>query len=329
MSDLTDDHSDPSESSRLSGDVSRRRLLQSATVVGGVVAAGGFVTAQQDDESGTDTPAPTTTASGGEQSTASITFDDHGTMGESLDVASATLPDGGFVVLHDSNLSDGDAVGSVIGVSEYVEAGTHEDLTVYLDEPPYDAIGTVEMITAMAHRDTNGDQDFDFVETGGAVDGPYADDDGPVTDQGRVDLSPHGLLDRNYRADLDGEATDAAGTASFEYRAGGEIPYELTVSDVCTVTQAHVHLGEKGEDGPIVAWLYPEESTEPQPTAGSFSGTLAEGVVYRDDRLNAWSSATFSDIVETFEADGAYVDVHTETYPDGEIRGQITRVSAR
>lgn len=67
-----------------------------------------------------------------------------------------------------------------------------------------------------------------------------------------------------FRAALTGDQqpdpveTTATGVAVFGPNEGGrELEYALLVSDVEDAEQAHVHLGPEGEDGPVVAWLYP------------------------------------------------------------------------
>lgn len=59
--------------------------------------------------------------------TASVSAPDQQFDGESLTVESATLPDGGFVVVHNQS-------GAVLGHTEYLEAGNHTDFTVSLNE---------------------------------------------------------------------------------------------------------------------------------------------------------------------------------------------------
>lgn len=137
-------------------------------------------------------------------------------------------------------------------------------------------------------------------------------------------------LPREYHAHLEGDAetgeveTDASGDARFEVNEDGtEATYKVTIENLCNITQAHIHLGAEGEDGPVVVWLYPEDGTEPKLVDGRFSGTLAEGSITADDLVGDWEGADFEDAVATFEEEGAYVNVHTEQYPDGEIRGQI------
>lgn len=101
--------------------------------------------------------------------TASVTFSPQESTGETITVESVTLADGGFVTIHDATLLDGEALGSVRGTSEYLPAGTHTNVTVTLDEP----LSENATVIAMPHRDTDGDQTYDFVTSEGATDVPY------------------------------------------------------------------------------------------------------------------------------------------------------------
>jgi len=108
------------------------------------------------------------------QSGSSVTFDDktvqNGTT--ELVVESATLPDAGFVVIHAEN-------GDVIGNSSYLGAGTSTNVTVNLNG----SVTSNRTLTAMTHRDTDGDQVYEFP----AADGPYFTDAGsPVTDTANI-----------------------------------------------------------------------------------------------------------------------------------------------
>ncbi len=112
-----------------------------------------------------------------------VTFEDQTTEGETVVVENVTLASPGFVTIHDSSLLVGDVFESVIGTSEYLEAGTHEQVEVTLDEP----LEEDETLIAMPHRDTNDNQTYDFVESEGQFDGPFLTaDDEPVTDDAVV-----------------------------------------------------------------------------------------------------------------------------------------------
>jgi len=119
-----------------------------------------------------------------DQHQASVTFEDTTSGGETIVVDEVTVPEGGFVTIHDASLGDGDTLGSVVGTSAYLEPGTHEDVVVQLDEDVQD--GT---FTAMAHRDTNGDRAYTFVSSNGEEDGPYTADGGAVVDNAEVTVS--------------------------------------------------------------------------------------------------------------------------------------------
>jgi hypothetical protein len=80
--------------------------------------------------------------------------------------------------------------------------------------------------------------------------------------------------------------------------------YTLEVRRIAPATAAHIHLGLRGEAGPVVAPLKP-------PTDGSSIGCVA---VPRALSL------------ELKEHPGRYyVNVHNDPYPDGAVRGQLER----
>ncbi|MFB6079224.1 MAG: PGF-CTERM sorting domain-containing protein [Halarchaeum sp.] len=129
------------------------------------------------------------TASTGANDTAmaSVTFANQTSGGTTVTVDSVTLPDGGFVAIHDASVTDGNVLGSVVGTSAYLDAGTHENVTVRLDEPLSD-LGA-QTLVAMPHKDTNGDRAYAFVASNGETDGPYTSDGSAVVDAASVDVS--------------------------------------------------------------------------------------------------------------------------------------------
>ncbi|MFB6172622.1 MAG: PGF-CTERM sorting domain-containing protein, partial [Haloarculaceae archaeon] len=105
--------------------------------------------------------------------------------GDSVTVASASLSDGGFVVIHDSTLvSDGATFDSIRGHSDYLDAGSHSNIEVSLDEP----LTSDATVYAMPHLDTNGNQQDDFVSSNGSEDGPYTMNGSAVTDSADVTI---------------------------------------------------------------------------------------------------------------------------------------------
>ncbi|CQH61969.1 probable secreted glycoprotein [Halobacterium hubeiense] len=126
---------------------------------------------------------------------ASVAFGDQNTSDGAVTVQNVTVPDGGYVAVHDSTLLDGDAVGSVVGVSEYLDAGTHENVTVTLyegvagaDFSNASAPNASETLVAMPHLETSNNTTYDFVASNGSQDGPYVTDGDAVVDAGNVTL---------------------------------------------------------------------------------------------------------------------------------------------
>jgi hypothetical protein len=122
--------------------------------------------------------------------------------------------------------------------------------------------------------------------------------------------------------------------------------YKLIASNIENITQAHIHCGPAGLNGPIIVWLYPSPtSTTALPGgAGRHDGVLAEGTIVSGTALHVRTQpnsaacpggvANFADVLTKIRASNAYVNVHTNDgvaptnsgpgdFPGGEIRGQI------
>jgi hypothetical protein len=95
-----------------------------------------------------------------------------------------------------------------------------------------------------------------------------------------------------------------------------ELDYRLTVSNIENVVAAHIHIGNEGENGPVVAPLFSDDS------GVSEDGVLATGTITEDDLVGPLEGKSFSELRSMVEK-GAYVNVHTKEHPKGEIRGQI------
>ncbi|KAA9398135.1 PGF-CTERM sorting domain-containing protein [Haloarcula sp. CBA1130] len=105
--------------------------------------------------------------------TASVSISDQESDGSEVVVDSAQLSAGGFIAIHAGNAS-----GDVVGNSEYLEAGSHEDITITLDESMDEDFTAV----AMPHLDTNGNEAYNFP----GADGPYTANGSAVTDSANV-----------------------------------------------------------------------------------------------------------------------------------------------
>ncbi|NUB92993.1 hypothetical protein HT576_18460 [Haloterrigena sp. SYSU A121-1] len=117
------------------------------------------------------------------EGTASIAFADRESSGEAVTVDELDLSEGGFVAVYAA-----DAVadpGAVLGTSSALEAGSHSDVEIDLEEP----IEEDQPLTAVVHHDTNDDGTFEYGDTDGAEDVPYVTDAGvPVLDTAFVSV---------------------------------------------------------------------------------------------------------------------------------------------
>jgi len=113
--------------------------------------------------------------------------------------------------------------------------------------------------------------------------------------------------------------TKATGEADFKLSEDGkELTYILKLKDIENVTAAHIHTGMAGSNGGPVAGLFAGPKK-----GGMFSGELAKGTITEKDLIGPLAGKTVGDLVKMIKEGAAYVNVHTDKYPDGEVRGQI------
>jgi hypothetical protein len=146
-----------------------------------------------------------------------------------------------------------------------------------------------------------------------------------------VSLSAWAAARVGYKASLSGAEmvpavkTGAAGGALFDFSPEGKsLHFNLSVKNLADVTAAHIHLGARGKEGPVVAILYPLGGSPPL-KAGKFSGILAKGVITAANLEGPLKGKPLSDLEKEIKFGNAYVMVHTKTHPQGELRGQIVR----
>jgi hypothetical protein len=88
------------------------------------------------------------------------------------------------------------------------------------------------------------------------------------------------------------------------------------------VTQAHIHAGPPGENGPVVTWLFP--SAPPAVLIeGRSQGVLSAGVITEANLVGPLAGQPLAALIGLMESGNAYVNAHTQQNPSGEIRGQI------
>ena len=151
---------------------------------------------------------------------------------------------------------------------------------------------------------------------------------------------PKGKGDEKIKVQLKGleEAPVAITGASGQLQltineAAGTIAYELTYEDLeGTVTQSHIHVGQKNIVGGIAIWLC-QTATNPAPTAvatatpqcpqaGKVTGTItAASVIGPLPQLV--TAGQLDEVIDAIRAGVAYGNVHSVAVPGGEIRGQL------
>ena len=113
--------------------------------------------------------------------------------------------------------------------------------------------------------------------------------------------------------------TNASGFAELEVEDGSDsMEYGIIVINIDKVTQAHIHQGNSSQAGPVIAPLF--NASTP---SGPIIGDLTEGSITSADLMGPLQGQELSDLISLMENGQAYVNVHTEQNPEGEIRGTI------
>lgn len=136
----------------------------------------------------------------------------------------------------------------------------------------------------------------------------------------------------NFRAHLSGAEevppvdTKATGQSTFQLDTDAtELRYRVTVANIEDVTQAHIHCGATGVNGPVVAFLFGPDADGTSPNGILAQGTLtdADVIPLADSAACPGGVANFAEMVDKIRSGNAYVNVHTQQWPGGEIRGQL------
>jgi hypothetical protein len=116
-------------------------------------------------------------------------------------------------------------------------------------------------------------------------------------------------------------STDASAAAEFGLQSDGTLQFELRATGaIVQARQAHVHLGGRGQNGPVVAFLYgPTIGEDFQAGDLIASGTLADADIIARPNF----TPTVATLVERMRQGRAYVNLHTSANPGGEVRGQV------
>jgi hypothetical protein len=137
--------------------------------------------------------------------------------------------------------------------------------------------------------------------------------------------------DPSFSATLSGKdevpptESNSTGTAKFQVNQNNDnesqVSYWVNITGIKDVNEAHIHNGTTGENGDIVATLSNGKSAkgDDRPPKIGFAGNIT-----KDELQGPLKNKEISDLVSLMSDGNAYVNVHTDKYPDGAIRGQVT-----
>jgi hypothetical protein len=112
------------------------------------------------------------------------------------------------------------------------------------------------------------------------------------------------------------------------------ISYQMTYSGLSSdVIQAHIHFGQKPVNGGIIVYLCDNTETAPAgtpacPNSGTVTGTVTAPDVNPSGNpapvtSQGIAAGEFAGLVGAIENNDAYVNVHTDDFPNGEIAGWL------
>ena len=112
---------------------------------------------------------------------------------------------------------------------------------------------------------------------------------------------------------------------------GTALEYVLSYSDLQgNVLQSHIHLGQKGVNGGIAAFLCTNLGNGPAgtplcpgPNAGTVTGTIAAAQIVGGATAQGLTPGEFEEFLRRIDDSVTYVNVHSSMWTGGEIRGQI------
>ena len=117
---------------------------------------------------------------------------------------------------------------------------------------------------------------------------------------------------------------DTATPAAFDYNLQVNVPAGTTI------TQAHIHVGATGTNGPVTFFLCTNQGNAPVgtvvPPCSPVNGVIeVSGTLTANEFQAVGGLTSFAEAVAAIQAGGTYVNAHSTANPGGEIRGQIGR----
>lgn len=126
-----------------------------------------------------------------------------------------------------------------------------------------------------------------------------------------------------YNAKLQGSSvvppvnTTAAGRAVI-FVGEDTLRWKLNITGITDPTMAHIHMGEKGVNGSIIADLLDTAKIEDKSDR-----TIITGRITAADLEGPMLGKELEDLQSAFNNATTNIDLHTKSHPNGELRGTI------
>jgi len=104
-------------------------------------------------------------------------------------------------------------------------------------------------------------------------------------------------------------------TGSFQWKLDGQMLSYVLKANGAGLTMAHIHLGDMGANGPVVAFLF-------GPNTAGVSTIDAAGTI-SVAQLSGPLAGDMAGFIAALNKGGLYVNVHSTDHPAGVLRGQI------
>jgi len=114
-------------------------------------------------------------------------------------------------------------------------------------------------------------------------------------------LAKNVVVQLNGKSEVPAVMSNATGQGTFTINDDKTVSGSITTSGVAG-TAAHLHTGAEGKSGPVAV---------PLAKSGDAGWSIPAGAKLTDDQYKA------------FQAGELYINVHSPTHPDGEIRAQL------
>lgn len=122
----------------------------------------------------------------------------------------------------------------------------------------------------------------------------------------------------NGMQEIPSNNSSATGVALFKQGDNDSVSYEINATGLDKVMEAHLHLGKIGTNGDPIVMLFNSGPT------GLINGTLVRGKFYAADFLGPMSGMSIADLLNKMKTGEIYINIHSGSFPDGELRGQIS-----